>query len=93
MALGTGLRLAELVGLNVGDEFAPDGAPRTRVRIRPEIAKGGRAADVFLPDRLVTKQSASGGGSASAERTWLPARRASAIVSYRAERRWASIDL
>jgi integrase/recombinase XerC len=55
MALGTGLRLAELVGLNVGDVFAPDGTPRVRVRIRPEIAKGGRAADVFLPDRLVTK--------------------------------------
>ncbi|MBZ5640833.1 MAG: site-specific integrase [Acidobacteriia bacterium] len=55
MALGTGLRLAELVGLNVGDVFAPDGTPRVRVRIRPEIAKGGRAADVFLPDRLVVK--------------------------------------
>ena len=55
MALGAGLRLAELVGLNVGDVFAPDGTPRVRVRIRPEIARGGRAADVFLPDRLVTK--------------------------------------
>jgi integrase len=55
MALGTGLRLAEIVGLNVGDVFAPDGTPRVRVRVRREIAKGGRAADVFLPDRLVTK--------------------------------------
>jgi integrase/recombinase XerC len=55
MALGTGLRLAELVGLTVGDVFAPDGTPRVRVRIRPEIAKGGRAADVFLPDRPVVK--------------------------------------
>jgi integrase len=55
MALGTGLRLAELVGLNVGDVFTPNGTPRVRVRIRPEIAKGGRAADVFLPDRLVAK--------------------------------------
>ncbi len=55
MALGTGLRLAELVGLNVGDVFAPEGTPRVRVRIRPEIAKGGRAADVFVPDRLVAK--------------------------------------
>ncbi len=55
LALGTGLRLAEIVGLNVGDVFAPNGAPRTRVRIRKEIAKGGRAADVFLPDRLVPK--------------------------------------
>jgi integrase len=55
MALGNGLRLAKLVGLNVGDVFAPDGTPRVRVRNRPEIAKGGLAADVFLPDRLVTK--------------------------------------
>src|SRR2546426_11901799 len=37
---GTGLRLAEIVGLNVGDPFFPDGRPRTRVRIRAEIAKG-----------------------------------------------------
>src|SRR5436309_3005457 len=55
LALGTGLRLAEIDGLNVGDVFAPDGAPRSRVRIRPEIAKGGRAGDVFLPDALVPK--------------------------------------
>lgn len=55
LALGTGLRLAEIVGLNVGDVFAPDGAPRARVRVRAAIAKGGRAADVFLPDRLVVK--------------------------------------
>src|SRR2546428_8818505 len=55
MALGTGLRLAEIVGLNVGDVFAPDGTPRSRVRIRPEIAKGGRAGDVFLPDALIPK--------------------------------------
>ena len=45
MALGSGLRLAELVGLNVGDVFLPDGTPRVRVRIRKEIAKGGRAAE------------------------------------------------
>ena len=57
MALGTGLRLGELVGLDVGDVFAPDGTPKTRVRIRREIAKGGRAGDVFLPDRLVTKMA------------------------------------
>jgi integrase len=57
MALGTGLRLAELVGLNVGDVFAPDGTPRVRVRVRKDIAKGGRAADVFLPDRLIGKCS------------------------------------
>ena len=55
VALGTGLRLGELTGLDVGDVFTPDGTPRVRVRIRREIAKGGRAADVFMPDRLVAK--------------------------------------
>ena len=55
VALGTGLRLAELVGLDSGDVFAPDGTPRVRVRVRAAIAKGGRAADVFLPDRLIAK--------------------------------------
>jgi integrase len=55
LALGTGLRLAEIVGLDVGDVFAPDGTPRVRVRVRAAIAKGGRASDVFLPDRLVAK--------------------------------------
>src|SRR5262245_12999342 len=55
LAFGTGLRLAELVGLNTGDVYFPDGKPRARVRIRPEIAKGGRAADVFLPDAVVAK--------------------------------------
>ena len=55
LALGTGLRLAEVVGLDVGDVFAVDGTPRVRVRVRTEIAKRGRAADVFLPDRLVAK--------------------------------------
>ena len=55
LALGTGLRLGEIVGLNVGDIYAPDGAPKARVRVRREIAKGGRAGDVFLPDRLATK--------------------------------------
>jgi site-specific recombinase XerC len=53
--LGTGLRLAEVVGLNIGDIYLPDGKPRTRIHLRPEIAKGGRAADVFLPDSLIRK--------------------------------------
>jgi integrase len=57
LALGTGLRLGEIVGLNVGDVYHPDGTPRTRVRLRREIAKGGRAGDVFLPDALVEKLS------------------------------------
>jgi integrase len=55
LALGTGLRLAEIVGLDVGEVFAPDGTPRVRVRVRAAIAKGGRSPDVFLPDRLVAK--------------------------------------
>jgi len=55
LALGTGLRLTEIVGLNVGDVFSTDGRPRGRVRLRREVAKGGRAGDVFLPDALVPK--------------------------------------
>ena len=55
LALGTGLRLAEIVGLNVGDVFLPDGRPRGRIRLRREIAKGGRVGDVFLPDALIPK--------------------------------------
>lgn len=53
IALGTGLRLAEIAGLNVDDLFMPDGKPRTRVRVRVAIAKGGRAVDVFLPEKLL----------------------------------------
>ncbi len=55
LALGTGLRLAEIVGLNVGDVYTPDGKPKNRLRLRPEIAKGGRSGDVFLPDALMAK--------------------------------------
>ena len=55
LALGTGLRISEILGLNVADVFAANGTPKTRVRIRAEIAKGGRAADVFFPARLVPK--------------------------------------
>lgn len=54
LALGTGLRLAEIVGLDVGDVFE-SGKPRQRVLLRPEIAKRGRAGDVFLPDALMPK--------------------------------------
>ncbi len=51
LALGTGLRLAEIVGLDVGDVYTPEGRPRNRLRIRPEIAKGGRTGDVFPAGR------------------------------------------
>jgi len=37
LTLGTALRLAEIVGLNVDDVFAPHGASRSRVRIRAEV--------------------------------------------------------
>ena len=53
LALGTGLRLAEIVGLNVSDVYTPAGKPKNRLRLRPEIAKGGRSGDVFLPDALL----------------------------------------
>src|SRR6267142_106127 len=36
LALGTGLRLAEIVGLNVSDVYTGDGKPKNRVRLRPE---------------------------------------------------------
>jgi integrase/recombinase XerC len=55
LALGTGLRLTEIVGLNVGDLYTTGGKPKNRVRLRPEIAKNGRAGDVFLPDALLAK--------------------------------------
>ncbi len=55
LTLGTGLRLAEIVGLNVGDVYLADDKPRTRIRLRRELVKGGRVADVFLPDSLMRK--------------------------------------
>jgi integrase/recombinase XerC len=56
LALGTGLRLTEIVGLSVGDVYIIDDRTfRTRLRIRAEIAKGGRKGDVFLPDALMGK--------------------------------------
>ena len=65
LALGTGLRLAEIVGLNVGDVFASDGTPRVRVRVRTAIAKGGRAADVspLIRRRLMGRRSPNGCGT------------------------------
>jgi len=51
--LGAGLRLAEILNFNVDDVFvATNGTPRVGVRARPEIAKGGKASGVFLPERL-----------------------------------------
>jgi integrase/recombinase XerC len=53
MALGTGLRLNELLGLNVGD-VTTDGRT-VRRRIVLSVTKGGRRGEVFLPERLVPK--------------------------------------
>ncbi len=55
MALGTGLRLRELLGLNVGD-VSPDGREvRRRVVLDPATTKGGQRGEVFLPERLIPK--------------------------------------
>ena len=55
MALGTGLRLSELLGLNVGD-VSPDGRDvRRRVTLDPATMKGGRRGEMFLPARLLPK--------------------------------------
>ena len=42
LALGAGLRLSELVGLDLRDVLFPTGEPRVRDRIRPEIARRGQ---------------------------------------------------
>jgi site-specific recombinase XerC len=55
LALGTGLRLAELLGLNVGD-LSPDGKRiRRRVSLDPSITKGGHPGEVFLGPKLAGK--------------------------------------
>ena len=53
MALGTGLRLRELLGLNVSD-VSPDGR-QVRRRIVLQVTKGDRRGEVFLPARLIPK--------------------------------------
>jgi len=53
IALGTGLRLSELLGLNVGD-VSPDGR-QIKKRIVLPITKGSRRGEVFLPARLIPK--------------------------------------
>jgi integrase len=55
MALGTGLRLNELLGLNVGDVTADGRAVRRRIVLRQATTKGGRRGEVFLPERLIPK--------------------------------------
>ena len=55
MALGTGLRLRELLGLNVGDVSRDGRQVRRRVVLNPTTTKGGRRGEVFLPERHQTK--------------------------------------
>ena len=55
LALGTGLRLGELLALDVGDVSHDGVRVRTRVKLRVETTKGGRRGEVFLPDRVVEK--------------------------------------
>ena len=53
MALGTGLRLRELLGLNVGD-VSPDGR-QVRKRVVLAVTKGNRRGEIFLSARLISK--------------------------------------
>ena len=48
LAQGTGLRLRELAGLNVGDVFTEGSGVAWKVRLDPKITKGGRGGVAFL---------------------------------------------
>ena len=54
LALGTGLRVSELVALNVGDVKNGKGT-RGLFELRPETAKGNKGGEVALPERLRRK--------------------------------------
>jgi site-specific recombinase XerC len=56
LALGTGLRVSELVALNVGDVKNGKGA-KGLIELRPETTKGGRGGAIALPERLRRKVS------------------------------------
>ena len=55
LGLGTGLRLQELLGLNVGDVTADSRTIRMRFPLDPAITKGGRHGEVFVSPRLARK--------------------------------------
>ena len=57
IALGLGLRLSEIVSLNVSDVKNGKGAKGVW-ELRPETTKGGKGGTVALPDRLRRKVSA-----------------------------------
>jgi len=56
LALGTGLRQAELVALNCGDVFKADGRVRTRIRLQwwkgKDAGRGLSKHEVFVSDAL-----------------------------------------
>jgi len=52
LALGTGLRLRELVGLNVGDVATKSGEVAWKVQLPKGITKGRRGGVAFLPVRV-----------------------------------------
>lgn len=52
LALGTGLRLRELVGLNVGDVATKSGEVAWKVDLPKGITKGHRGGVAFLPERV-----------------------------------------
>jgi integrase len=60
LALGTGLRLAEILGLNVGDVFTPDEAPGTHAR--PQGDREGRPGGGCVPSRPADRRSCVGSG-------------------------------
>jgi integrase/recombinase XerC len=56
LALGCGLRLSEIVGLDIGDVRNGKGI-KGIIHLRAAITKGGKAADIALPERLRRKLS------------------------------------
>ncbi len=56
LALGTGLRVSELVALNVGDVKNGKGA-KGLITLRPETTKGNKGGEVAMPERLRRKMS------------------------------------
>lgn len=54
MALTTGLRVSELVALDVGDLRGGKGI-RTVVTLRPETTKGNRGGEIIIPERTRRK--------------------------------------
>ena len=52
LALGTGLRLREVVGLNVGDVTTKAGEAVWRVDLPKKITKGRRGGVAFLPEKV-----------------------------------------